>query len=91
MPTSKRERSPITRSGARRLGDDYQDLIALEILIDWLGHSDRYEWVQVEADGAGVLDDVTACKTKGTMVYRQVKFAVHPDDPKDPWTWEGLL
>ena len=91
MPKPKGERSTITRSGARRLGDDYQDIVALEMLIDWLEHSDRYEWVQVEADGAGVLDDVDARKTNGISVYRQVKFAVHPNDPKDALTWERLL
>jgi hypothetical protein len=85
------EKSSITRSGTRRLGDDYQDLVAVELLLDWLEHNDRYDWVAVEADGAGVLDDVTARKQDGTMVYRQVKYSVHPDEPKDPWSWEILL
>ncbi len=91
MPTQKRVRSPITRSGARRLGDEYQDLIALEVLVDWLEHSERYEWVQVEADDAGALDDVVARKHDGTNIYRQGKFAVHPDNIGDPWTWERFL
>src|SRR6266567_2287707 len=91
MPTHNHVRSPITRSGARRLGDDYQDMVALEILVDWLEHSERYEWVQVEADGAGALDDVVARKREGTVVYRQSKFSVHPDRSDDPWTWESLL
>ncbi len=91
MPTHNHVRSPITRSGARRLGDDYQDMVALEILVDWLEHSERYEWVQVEADGAGALDDVVARKREGTVVYRQSKFSVHPDRSDDPWTWEKLL
>ncbi len=91
MPTQKRVRSPITRSGARRLGDEYQDLIALEILVDWLEHSERYEWVRVEADDAGALDDVVARKHDGTAIYRQGKFAVHPDNIGDPWTWEKFL
>ena len=84
-------RSPITRSGARRLGDEYQDLIALVVLVDWLEHSERYEWVQVEADGAGALDDVVARKRNGPIIYRQSKFSVHPDHADDPWTWEKLL
>ncbi len=91
MPTYKRERSSITRSGARRLGDDYQDLIALDVLVDWLEHSERYEWVQVEADDSGVLDDVVARKSNGTAIYRQVKFTVHPDQPDNLWTWKMLL
>ncbi len=88
MPTQKRIRSSTTRSGARRQGDEYQDLVALEVLVDWLGHSERYEWVKVEADDAGSLDDVVARKRDGTIVYRQSKFAVNPDDQ---WTWETLL
>src|SRR5260370_6992736 len=91
MPSAKGVRSPITRSGARRLGDEYQDLIALGVLVDWLEHSARYEWVQVEADGAGALDDVVAHKRNGPNIYRQSKFSVHPDHPDDPWTWEKLL
>jgi len=91
MPTRKRVKSTITRSGARRLGGDYQDLIAFDVLIDWLEHSERYEWVRVEADDSGVLDDVVARKCDGTIVYRQVKFAVHPEQPDNLWTWEVLL
>src|SRR5437762_13238204 len=81
----------LTRTGARRLGDEYQDLIALEVLLDWLEHSDRYEWVSVEADDSGFLDDVKALTNDGRFVVKQVKFATHPDSAKDPWTWETLL
>jgi len=91
MSSAKGGRSPITRSGARRLGDEYQDLVALEVLVDWLEHSERYEWVQVEADGAGALDDVVARKSNGSTIYRQSKFSVHPDRTDDPWIWEKLL
>src|SRR5579859_7307523 len=88
---SKAKRSPITRSGTRRLGDEYQDLAALELLVDWLEHSDRYKWIEVEADKAGALDDVVALRSDGVMLYRQVKFAVHSNDLQDLWTWERLL
>jgi hypothetical protein len=91
MPTQKRPKSAITRSGTRRLGDDFQDLLALEVCIDWLEHAERYEWVEVEADNAKALDDVVARKRNGTTVYRQSKFAVHPDDQNNLWTWETLL
>src|SRR6266571_316202 len=91
MPTQKRVRSSITRSGARRLGDEYQDLVALDMLVEWLGHADRYDWMLVEADAAGALNDVVARKRDGTIMYRQSKFAVHPDQPGDLWTWESLL
>ena len=91
MPAQKRVRSSITRSGARRLGDEYQDLVALDVFVEWLGHADRYDWVQVEADAVGALDDVVARKRDGTIVYRQSKFAVHPDHPDALWTWAALL
>ncbi len=83
--------SSYTRSGARRHGDDYQDVIVLDLMIDWLGHTDRYQWIEVEADDAGFLDDVKALKTDNTLVVIQVKYTVHPDDADHYWTWEKLL
>lgn len=85
------ERSEITRSGARRLGDEYQDLIALEVMVDWLEHPDRYVWIRLEADDAGYLDDVVALRTNETIVVKQIKFSTHPEQEHDPLTWERLL
>src|SRR5205823_868378 len=79
------------RSGTRRLGDDYQDVVALDVLIDWLEHSDRYRWVRVEADDFGALDDVTAELANGTLVVRQVKLSMHPEAEEDRLTWAALL
>lgn len=84
-------RSPYTRSGTRRLGDDYQDLIACEVLIDWLEHSGRYVWVRVEADEAKFLDDVVVMRTDGRLIVKQVKFSTNPEGEDDPLTWEKLL
>jgi hypothetical protein len=84
-------RSPYTRSGTRRLGDDYQDLIACEVLIDWLEHSERYAWVRVEADDAKFLDDVVAMLSDGRLIVKQVKFSTNPEGEDDPLTWEKLL
>lgn len=91
MPAQKRPRSSITRSGTRRLGDEFQDLLALEVCVDWLEHARRYDWIQVEADNAKALDDVVARRRNGTTLYCQSKFAVHPDDRDNLWTWETLL
>lgn len=88
---TKAEQSRITRSGARRLGDEYQDLVALDALLDWLEHADRYEWVRVEADDAGALDDVVALRQDGRLVVRQVKFSTHPEAADAPWSWDVLL
>jgi len=58
MSNSPKERSPVTRSGARRLGDDYQDQVALEVLVDWLEHSQRYQWVQPEPLRAKIAEEL---------------------------------
>lgn len=81
----------ITRVGAQRLGHDYQDLVALDVLVDWLGHSDRYQWIKVEADEAGYLDDVIALRSDNRLIVKQVKFSNHPDAYNDSLTWNDLL
>lgn len=58
----------FTRSGIRRSGDDYQDLCALELLVEMLEHPKRYQWIKVEADEAGVLDDVLALREDHSYV-----------------------
>lgn len=78
-----------TRTGARRSGDDYQDIIALEVMTEMLVHPDRYQWLQVEADDFGALDDIVALRTEGSYEVKQVKFSVEPED--DPVDWEYLL
>jgi hypothetical protein len=83
--------SEYTRSGVRRAGDDYQDIVALELFVEMLEHPDRYEWVRVEADDAGFLDDVVALRADGVIVAKQVKFSAHPDDAADPYSWDDLL
>jgi hypothetical protein len=80
-----------TRTGTRRLGDEYQDLIALEVLLDWLEHTSRFKWVRVEADEAGFLDDVVALGSDDRLIVKQVKFSTDPESDEDPWTWVDLL
>jgi AAA ATPase domain len=91
MVRSGKPKSDLKRSGTRRLGDDYQDIIALDRLIDWLEHSARYRRIRVEADDSGALDDVTAELANGALVVRQVKFSTHPEADEDRLTWETLL
>lgn len=83
--------SEYTRTGIRRSGDDYQDLVALDLIIEMLEHPTRYQWIRVEADEAGFLDDVVALRTDDTYVVRQVKFSAHPDQDDDNWSWKRLL
>ena len=40
--------SSYTASGARRMGDEYQDLQSAEVLIEWLEQLDAYRWVRLE-------------------------------------------
>lgn len=91
MTSATTPKSDLTRSGTRRRGDDYQDVVALDTLVDWLEHSDRYRWVRVEADDFGSLDDVTAELSDGTLFVRQVKFSTHPENQEDRLTWDALL
>lgn len=84
-------RSTYTRSGTRRLGDDYQDIIGCEVAVDWLEHSDRYSWIRVEADDAKFLDDIVVMRADGRVEVKQVKFSTHPSGANDPFTWEKLL
>lgn len=81
--------STHTRTGSRRSGDDYQDVMALEVMIEMLEHPDRYEWIQVEADDYGALDDIVALRVDGSFVVKQIKFAVNTEE--DTLDWDYLL
>lgn len=81
-----------TRVGARRAGDDYQDIVALDVLVEMLEHPDRYSYVALEAyQEARSLDDVLAVRSDGTVVAKQIKFSTNPTSDVDPWTWGVLL
>ena len=83
--------SSITRTGARRRGDDYQDIVALDLVVEMMEHPERYQWIRVEATEMGFLDDVVALRKDERYLCWQVKYANHPDDPKHALTWEMLL
>lgn len=93
MPISKamKARGKYTRSGIRRAGDDYQDVVALELFVEMLAHPSRYEWVELEADEAGALDDIVALRRDGTIVARQVKFTGYSESAKHSLDWSTLL
>ena len=54
-----------------RAAFDYQDLIGIEVLIDFYRDPKRYEWVELESEdrSAGYLDDVVALRTDGKFEY----------------------
>lgn len=77
----------FTASGARRTGDEYQDLKSAEILVQWLEQPDRFQWVHLESmDGS--LDDIQALEADGRLRMLQIKFTT---DPSESWGWKELL
>ena len=75
-----------TRSGARRTGDEYQDLQSAEILVEWLEQPDAYCWIRLETmDGS--LDDIQAERADGTLRLLQVKWGT---DATVEWAWDDL-
>ena len=80
------------RTGAVRGGFEYQDLVAVEVLINFLRDQDLYEWVQVEAEDAAyqAIDDVVACRKDGQLELTQVKFTPDPLHPDRGLSWEWL-
>lgn len=87
MATSK---SPFSPHGASRAGDEYQDLWGIEILLDWLEHPDRYDWVRFEYSEAGALDDVVAKLSSGGLICRQMKHTVDPSKEEYAGSWDWL-
>ncbi len=85
--------STYTTPGTLRAGFDYQDIVALDFVVEMLKHlhQNRYQWVSVEREENGSLDDIEAFRGDGTYLLRQVKFSANPDEARDPWTWDDLL
>jgi energy-coupling factor transporter ATP-binding protein EcfA2 len=81
----------LTASGARRQGDEYQDVQALDTLVAWLENNGLYQWVKLEADESGFLDDILAMREDGVLEVRQVKYSTTSHAADDTWTWEMLL
>lgn len=79
----------IKNAAITRTGYDYQDLIGIEILIEYYRDPDRYEWVQLESEDSdfGALEDVVAALPDGTFELAQVKFTPRPDIYLLNWEW----
>ena len=79
-------------TGSLRAGFAYQDLVAIEVLIDFVRDRDRFEWVRVEAEGEEfqAIDDVVACRKDGTFELTQVKFTPDPTSPRHHLDWGWL-
>ncbi|MYD45833.1 MAG: ATP-binding protein [Gammaproteobacteria bacterium] len=75
-----------------RSGFEYQDLVAVDILIQFLRDPNLYEWVEVEAVNKDhqAIDDVVACRKDGKIELTQVKFTPNPKNPNNSLSWKWL-
>ena len=78
--------------GLIRAGFQYQDLVAIEILINFYRQRDLYAWVQLDAEDQGFrsIEDVVACTSDGRYELTQVKFTADPDNPANSLSWVWL-
>lgn len=79
--------------GLIRAGFQYQDLVAIEVLIDFYRDPNLYAWVQLDAEDQAFrsVDDVVACRPDGLFELTQVKFAANPEAAHSRLTWSWLL
>ena len=80
------------KTGLLRAGFQYQDLIAIEILINFYRQRNLYAWVQLEAEDQKFrsVEDVVACRPDGLYELTQVKFTANPDAPANNLNWKWL-
>ena len=80
------------RTGLLRAGFQYQDLVAIEILINFYRQRDLYAWVQLEAEDQEFrsVEDVVACRPDGLYELIQVKFTADPDASANSLSWRWL-
>ena len=78
--------------GLIRAGFQYQDLVAIETLINFYRQRDLYSWVQLEAEDQGfrAIEDVVACTPDGLYELTQVKFTADPNNPANSLNWKWL-
>ena len=78
--------------GLLRAGFKYQDLVAIEILIDFYRQRDLYDWVQLEAEDQDFrsVEDVVARRPDGCYELTQVKFTADPEASANSLSWAWL-
>ena len=86
-------RHKYKRVGLLRAGFQYQDLIAIETLIDFYRHSDRYQWIQIDAEDQSFrsIEDVVACRPDGLYELMQAKFTASPHLEANRLSWHWLI
>ena len=78
--------------GLIRAGFQYQDLVAIEVLINFYRQRNLYAWVQLDAEDRAfrAVEDVVACRPDGLYELTQVKFTADPDNPANSLSWAWL-
>jgi NACHT domain len=79
----------LKRAAITRIGFEYQDLIGIEVLINFFRDPGLYQWVELESEDreVGSLDDVVAARKDGSFDYVQVKFTADPNKYALDWDW----
>ena len=70
MTAPRPAEGPASRSGVRRSGDAYQDLIVWGAAMRVIGPGSRFTQVEVEINGVGNVDDVVLRSTQATASGR---------------------
>ena len=78
--------------GLIRAGFEYQDLVAVDILINFYRQRGLYAWVQLDAEEQVFrsVEDVVACTPDGRYELTQVKFTADPDASANSLSWAWL-
>ena len=85
-------RHDYKRTGLIRAGFQYQDLVAIETLINFYRQRDLYDWVQLEAEERAFrsVEDVVARRPDGCYELTQVKFTADPEASANSLSWAWL-
>lgn len=73
-------------SGARLAGDDYQHAFTLLHALKLVFNPSNVTKIELEADGAGNVDDLTVHHTTAPTLYNQIKFVTSQQQPLEH-TW----
>lgn len=83
MTTPKPAAGSASRSGVRRFGDHYQDLIGWIGALRVLNPSTDFYQLEIEVNGVGNVDDVVLRAARGRHRYTQVKWTTSPTNMID--------
>jgi hypothetical protein len=74
---------PASRSGVRRFGDRYQDLIGWIAALRVLHPDNDFDQLEIEINGVGNIDDAVLRAASGRHRYAQVKWTTNPTNMID--------